>query len=108
MAAIYSTRFGVWKNEAGSVSVQNLTQNVWIVRTVTMYFGGLGLQQATLQDLNTGAVWYAANNGGVPGPWNYWWDERIVVLPGETEGFKWVTEYSAGIDVQVSGYSLVP
>lgn len=105
---VYSFRFGVWQHQTGTVSVENTGPDTWIIRQVTVWNGNLAeVNTFALGDLSTGAVLLHYNEGSSPGQWFFSWEGRLVIPPGEGNGFIWE---SGGfpVDVSVQGYVLTP
>jgi hypothetical protein len=101
MAQVYSRRLWSAANSSGTLSLVNPGPNLYIVRTVTVYYGGLAATDFGLNDENNAAMLYVALNAGAT-IYTSWGDIRLVWPAGAT----WTIVTTAGVDTTGHGYEL--
>lgn len=100
---VYSQRFASVRNYAGTLDILNDSANVYIVRTVTAYYGGLGACNFGFNDENDAGM-LSALLGPATNPLAIWSDLHLVWVPGVT----WQLSTNLGTDMTVHGYALGP
>jgi hypothetical protein len=103
VASVYSRRLWSAANSSGTLSLYNPGPNLYIVRTVTVYYGGLASTDFGLNDENNAAMLFVALNAAGT-IYSFWGDIRLVWPAGAT----WTIETTAGVDTTGHGYELSP
>lgn len=100
---IYSRRLWSAKNFAGALSLFNPGPDLYVIRTVTVYFGGITNCSFSLQDENgTGVL--VDELGPLTHSYMIWPDIRLMWAPGTT----WSCNTTFGADLSGHGYQLTP
>jgi hypothetical protein len=100
---IYSRRLWYIKNGAGNTALYNPGPNLYVVRTVTVWYGALSANFWSLQDENTVDM-LVNTSDGLTYDFQVWNDLRLVWPAGAT----WNVHSDFGADSTGHGYELSP